>query len=200
MNKLVKLLDQSLNNSFKFSYKFMLQQIISSLVQFDKQNNNQYESYTKLFEEQKLNSQPMRKPTISMLQQDISIILNIIGIKYEVEKNISLYQVDFYIPQINLIIEINGPSHYAFDLTKKISKQKIKGNNINQDDILIGENNVDLNDKKLKYFRNGKTKMKNQHLQALGYNIKNIHHQDWSEIKGATNKINFMNKILYSKK
>ena len=46
------------------------------------------------------------------MHKDISAVLNVMEIIYEIEKSIDIFKVDVYVPKTRKVIEINGPDHY----------------------------------------------------------------------------------------
>lgn len=103
------------------------------------------------------------KGKISRIHLDVVAVLRSMDItcKYEYEiKDLNL--VDIFIPSKNLIIEVNGPSHY------------IPGG----------------------YSLRGSTYVKSAVLSKLGFIVGNIHHQDWSELKGLEAKRQFIKNLI----
>lgn len=41
------------------------------------------------------------------------------------------YHIDFFLPKYNLILEVNGPTHYIFDSEKEVQKYRLKKFHIN---------------------------------------------------------------------
>jgi very-short-patch-repair endonuclease len=50
---------------------------------------------------------------MSPLQRDVKACLNVNKTKYEEEKLIGFYRIDFLV-EGKTVIEVNGPLHYAF--------------------------------------------------------------------------------------
>ena len=111
--------------------------------------------------------QPIRSGALSVIQEDIQICLNVLKIAYKEEQEVEFYRVDFLLEN-RLVIEVNGPVHYAF-----------------------AEDSAHLN---------GKTKMKLDNLECLGYAVRTVHHAQWSKLKGVSAKLTFLSDLIYNHK
>jgi len=109
-----------------------------------------------------------QKPEVSLVQEDVSIVLKVMNItNFEMEKEILLGPVDIFIPP-NFIMEINGPSHFiGYDHDCKLE---------------------DLD---------GKTLMKYKILALYNYQVRFIPYKTWYEIKGVTNRMNYISEKMY---
>jgi len=54
-----------------------------------------------------------RPPVISWFQRDVSAILSYMGEKYEEEAIVAGYRVDVLLESIGVVLEVDGPSHFA---------------------------------------------------------------------------------------
>ncbi|CAK87823.1 unnamed protein product (macronuclear) [Paramecium tetraurelia] len=110
----------------------------------------------------------LQKNKQSHLQKEVQLLLNVVNLSYEQEKLIDdLYQIDFFLPQYNQILEVNGPQHYVFDIEQNNSK------------IFTGKH----------YY-------KQMCLSALGYDVRNLCFLDFYKARGVTAKLIYLKSIL----
>ncbi|CAD8096800.1 unnamed protein product [Paramecium sonneborni] len=110
----------------------------------------------------------LQKTKQSHLQKEIQLFLNMVNLPYEQEKLIDdLYQIDFFLPQFNQILEVNGPQHYVYDLEQNNSK------------IFTGKH----------YY-------KQICLSALGYDVRNLCFLDFYKARGVTAKLIYLKSLL----
>ncbi|KAL4437688.1 hypothetical protein ABPG74_012363 [Tetrahymena malaccensis] len=106
---------------------------------------------------------------ISPIQEDCEIILKVLKWNFKSEAVIDPYTVDFLISLPNIkkqiVLEMNGPSHYPYISNKDIFSAK--------------------------------EQMKIKNLKIKNYIPVLIHHKDWSQIKGVTGKIDFIQNLVY---
>ena len=109
------------------------------------------------------------KHETSLIHDDVTAILRAMELdqQVETEKGILIYPCDLYLPP-DIIIEVNGPTHY------------------------VGYNH----ECKVKDL-DGKTQMKYKTLLLFGYKVKGISYKEWYNIKGATNKMDFLRDKLF---
>ncbi|CAD8059639.1 unnamed protein product [Paramecium sonneborni] len=91
------------------------------------------------------------------MEKNIQVLFNELNLNYENNIRIDQFEIDFYFPKYNLIVETCGPIHYAFNIDVK---EGIEIKNFKQDQKIYA--NQHLNQTSL---------FKKKYLESLGYRV-----------------------------
>ena len=148
--------------------KYKLKQIISVSVKIF----NLSSAETMFPKLSKIKMEFIKPPSeISLIHDDVTAVLAIMKEwKIHREKSIDIYIVDIFI-EPNIIMEVNGPSHF------------------------VGSNHLNIGEQ----YMDGKSLMKQKILkECLNYQFINIGYQEWYNLKGVNAKINFLSEKVYN--
>jgi hypothetical protein len=92
-----------------------LNQLYQTAVAISSSNTNKNANFPDALMEKCTNAwaEQRRPPVISWFQRDVSAILSYMGEKYEEEAIVAGYRVDILLESIGVVLEVDGPSHFA---------------------------------------------------------------------------------------
>ena len=92
-----------------------LNQLYQTAVAISSSNTNKNANLPDALMEKCTNAwaEQRRPPVISWFQRDVAAILSYMGEKYEEEAIVAGYRVDVLLESIGVVLEVDGPSHFA---------------------------------------------------------------------------------------
>ena len=92
-----------------------LNQLYQTAVAISSSNTNKNANFSDALMEKCTNAwaEQRRPPVISWFQRDVSAILSYMGEKYEEEAIVAGYRVDILLESMGVVLEVDGPSHFA---------------------------------------------------------------------------------------